>query len=175
MYGPTDENLKEDFLLELAGAAPPMGEPWLLNGDFNMIYQARDKSNSNINRRVMGRFRRAVDYGGLKEIKCKTRTFTWSNEREDPTFCSIDKFFCNTEWETMHQTFMISAASTFFSDHYPLILRCCRACPHCKVQIRKLLAKISAFQRNCLKSLAAPGATRLPFRHHQEENRKNGR
>lgn len=116
VYGPTDDAQKDSFLSELAAAAPPTGEQWLINGDFNMIYQARDKNNSNLNRRMMGKFRRATDLAGLKEIKCKNRRYTWSNEREDPTLCSINKFFCNIQWEDAHSDYMLAAASTSFSD-----------------------------------------------------------
>lgn len=49
VYGPVDESLKHDFLVELreiragcAGALP-------LVGDFNLIYQAADKSNDRLN------------------------------------------------------------------------------------------------------------------------------
>lgn len=73
VYGPTDDAQKDGFLAELAAAAPPAGEPWLINGDFNMSYQAKDKNNSNLNRRMMGKFRRALDLAGLKELKCKNR------------------------------------------------------------------------------------------------------
>lgn len=31
--------------------------PWLVLGDFNMILWAADKNNSNLNRRMMGKFR----------------------------------------------------------------------------------------------------------------------
>lgn len=122
VYGPTDDTSKEQFLNELAAAAPLSGEPWLLNGDFNMIYEARDKSTPNLHRRIMGRFRRALDFAGLREIKCKNRRYTWSNEREDPVFCSIDKFFCNLEWESLMPNHMLMAAATTVSDHCRLLL-----------------------------------------------------
>uniref|UniRef100_A0A453K0Z4 Endonuclease/exonuclease/phosphatase domain-containing protein n=1 Tax=Aegilops tauschii subsp. strangulata TaxID=200361 RepID=A0A453K0Z4_AEGTS len=56
-YGPVDDANKDSFLAELAKTAPPTTEPWLINGDFNLIYKARDKNNHNLNRRLMGRFR----------------------------------------------------------------------------------------------------------------------
>ncbi|KAE8816235.1 hypothetical protein D1007_06363 [Hordeum vulgare] len=65
VYGPTDDARKEDFLREITLSAPPLAEPWLINGDFNLIYEARDKSNLNLNRRLMGRFRTAIDTAGL--------------------------------------------------------------------------------------------------------------
>ena len=122
VYGPNDDGIREDFLQEMSSCAPPLGQAWLITGDFNMIYEARDKNNQHLNRRLMGRFRRALDFAGLREIKCKNRRFTWSNERENPTLCSIDKFFCNPDWEILHDGYMLHAASTSFSDHCPLIL-----------------------------------------------------
>ena len=70
----------------------------------------------------MGKFRRAIDAANLKEIKCKNRRFTWSNERENPTFVAIDKMFCNLEWETLFPSYIMMVASTTCSDHCPLLL-----------------------------------------------------
>ena len=44
VYGPTDDNLKEAFLDELSSVAPVFSRPWLALGDFNLIYEARDKT-----------------------------------------------------------------------------------------------------------------------------------
>ena len=122
VYGPADDARKDAFLAELSQVAPPSGEPWIITGDFNIIYEARDKSNLNLNRRIMGMFRRAIDTAGLTEIKCNNRRFTWSNEREDPVLVSIDNFFCNLEWDNLFPNFMLMVASTACSDHCPLLL-----------------------------------------------------
>lgn len=37
-------------------------------GDFNLIYQATDKNNTNLNRAMMGRLRRFLDDTEIKEI-----------------------------------------------------------------------------------------------------------
>uniref|UniRef100_A0A453CXW1 Endonuclease/exonuclease/phosphatase domain-containing protein n=1 Tax=Aegilops tauschii subsp. strangulata TaxID=200361 RepID=A0A453CXW1_AEGTS len=42
--------------------------PWLALGDFNLIYEARDKNNLNLNRRLMGKFRAALNRAELFEI-----------------------------------------------------------------------------------------------------------
>ena len=68
IYGPTDDQQKANFLSELAVVAPAAPEPWMLNDDFNMIYQARDKNNSNLNLRMMRRFRDTLNRSELKEI-----------------------------------------------------------------------------------------------------------
>ena len=66
---------------------------------------------------IMGRFRRAIDSAGLKEIKCKNRRLTWTNERENATMVSIDEVFCNTEWDYLFPSHMLMAASTACYDH----------------------------------------------------------
>ena len=67
VYGPTDDTQKDSFLAEIAATAPSTVEPWMINGDFNMIYQVADKNNANINRRMIGKFRRAIDQAGLRD------------------------------------------------------------------------------------------------------------
>ena len=67
VYGPLEDDQKALFLFELAVVAPPSAEPWMLNGDFNMIYEARDKNNTNLNRRIMGRFCKAIDLAGYRK------------------------------------------------------------------------------------------------------------
>ena len=82
-YGPTDDRRKEEFLQEMISSKPPAGTPWLIMGDFNLIYKASDKNNLNLNRRLMGKFRAALDDCELMAICLQNRKFTWSNEREN--------------------------------------------------------------------------------------------
>jgi hypothetical protein len=52
---------------------------WLLIGDFNMIYQVRDKNNSGLDRNLMNRFSRPINFMEIKEIELIDRCYTWSN------------------------------------------------------------------------------------------------
>ena len=61
VYGPQREAQKNAFIDELRGIAASRPPCWLLFGDFNLIYMAADKSNGNLNRRLMGRFKAALD------------------------------------------------------------------------------------------------------------------
>ena len=49
VYGPQGEAAKLQFLQELKNIPPPDHNRWLILGDFNLIYQAEDKNNSNLN------------------------------------------------------------------------------------------------------------------------------
>jgi hypothetical protein len=43
VYGPTRGNLKVAFFAESVAAKPPIGTRWLVTGDFNQMYRAREK------------------------------------------------------------------------------------------------------------------------------------
>lgn len=53
VYGPQGDTEKEEFIEELRGLAALPRDSWLILGDFNLIYRAADKSNANLNRRLM--------------------------------------------------------------------------------------------------------------------------
>lgn len=88
-------------------------------GDFNLILQAQDKSNNNLNRRLMGSFRNLVNDLELKELSLQGRRFAWSN---NSTQTWIDRAFCTTEWELMLPNYLLHAISSVVSDHSPLLL-----------------------------------------------------
>lgn len=119
VYGPQGDQDKIDFLQELKGVQEHTGTRWLLIGDFNLILQARDKSNNNLNRRLMGAFRSLVNDLDLKEINLRGRRYTWSN---DTTQTRIDRAFCTIEWEIMLPNATLQALLSLASDHSPLLL-----------------------------------------------------
>jgi hypothetical protein len=64
-----------------------------MGGDFNLIYQAEGKNNSNLDRAMMGCFRRFINEVELQVIPLIGRKFSWSNERESPTLVWLDQVF----------------------------------------------------------------------------------
>jgi exonuclease III len=122
VYGPTAYARKDDFFNDLISQKPAAGVKWLALGDFNQIYRARDKNNSNVNRSRLNRFRATLQACDLKEIHLQNRRFTWSNERENPTLRKIDAFFCNADWDLHFKSHILSALSSALSDHCPLLL-----------------------------------------------------
>lgn len=56
VYGPQEDNAKLQFLGEIRWLQHSVTDRWLIIGDFNMILQEADKSNSNLNMRLMGPF-----------------------------------------------------------------------------------------------------------------------
>jgi hypothetical protein len=123
VYGPQGDAEKLQFLQELAAIPCPAHGRWLILGDFNLIYQAEDKNNSNLNRRLMGSFKAMIDDLNLKEIGLNGRRFTWSNEQDNPTLTRIDRFFCTPDWELSFPTCFLHSLPSLMSDHTPLLLQ----------------------------------------------------
>jgi len=119
VYGPQEDQQKLQFLGELRWISQDVLDKWLLIGDFNLILQARDKSNDNLNRRLMGAFRDLVQDLQLKELNLRGRKFTWSNDR---TQTRIDRAFCTAEWDLMKPNVFLQALSSRVSDHCPLFI-----------------------------------------------------
>ena len=91
VYGPQRSEDKIRFLAELEERRVLCPVPWLIIGDFNMILNASDKNNLNLDQSMMRRFRDFVNTLELKDMYLHGRLFTWSNGREQPTLTRIDR------------------------------------------------------------------------------------
>jgi exonuclease III len=56
VYGPQGNESKIQIMQELHEIRAVCHGPWMLAGDFNLIYKAKDKNNNNYNRTMMGQF-----------------------------------------------------------------------------------------------------------------------
>lgn len=127
VYGPQGDAPKIAFLDEVRALRPLVQGAWLLCGDWNMIYQSADKSNSRLNRASMRRFRSFIDTLQLDELQLLGRLFTWSNEQVAPTLERLDRFFADSAWLQSFANHRLRALSSQCSDHCPLLLQlqCC--------------------------------------------------
>jgi hypothetical protein len=96
-----------------------------------------------VNQSRINRFRDALQSCELSKIHLQNRRFTWSNEREDPTMCKLDAFFCNTEWDLGFGTHVLHALSFSLSDHCPLLLAGDNGPRRSRVQVREFLGPYS--------------------------------
>lgn len=122
MYGPQSDADKLLFLDELRAIRTGCAGPWLIAGDFNLIYRAEDKNNPNVDRAMMGHFRRLINDLGLREIELLGRRYTWSSERAAPTLVRLDRAFHMPEWESVFPDHILHSTAAGISDHCPLIL-----------------------------------------------------
>ena len=125
VYGPQGEQDKLAFIEELRTLNTMARSEWLLLGDFNLITKAADKSNANINRRLVGKFHGALDFLQLKELHLGGRRFTWSNAQANPVLTKIDHVFHSDDWDMLFPNAHLQAITTACSDHAPLYLQGC--------------------------------------------------
>ena len=123
VYGPLETNAQQAFLNELAALRSSLLGPWLICGDFNMIYRAADKNNDRLDRWCMRRFGRFLGAVVVEELHLNGRLFTWSNERLHPTLERIDRAFASVDWLQLYPNHHMRALSSDCSDHAPLLLR----------------------------------------------------
>lgn len=144
VYGPQGDLDKLHFLGESHWLQHLVSDKWLLIGDFNMILQASDKSNDNLNRRLMGAFRDVIEDLSLKELSLRGRKFTWSNDR---TQTRIDRAFCSVAWDLMLPGVYLQALSSHVSDHCPLVIAGSGTVPKFKVfRFEVFWPKLSGYQ-----------------------------
>jgi endonuclease/exonuclease/phosphatase family metal-dependent hydrolase len=122
VYGPQADVDKVEFLDELRSIHSSISCPWLIADDFNLILDAMDKNNANLNRRNMGRFRRFVDETELKDLPLHGCRYTWSNGCAHPTLEKLDRVLASADWESLFPESFLQALSSDMSDHTPLLL-----------------------------------------------------
>ena len=97
VYGPHQHEDKDEFLQELAEIRYLHAGPWAVMGDFNLIVNLEDKSNTSVNQRMMARFRARLNDLELKEIYLNGQRYIWSNERGNATLEKIDHVFTTAD------------------------------------------------------------------------------
>lgn len=122
VYGPHHDAEKISFLNEIREVRSLCVSPWMMAGDFNMIYSSEDKNNNNLNRAMMGRFWRLVNELELQEIPLLGRCYTWFNERTARTLAKLDRVLCTADWEGLYPECLLQSQTTEISDHCPLLL-----------------------------------------------------
>ena len=122
VYAPQGIAEKIDFLHGLTTVRTHCLGPWLVVGDFNMILSNEDKNNSNLDRNMMGRFRRWKDDLALLEIPLTGRKYSWSNGQSNPTLVRLDRMFCSADWEALFPGCLLQSTTSQDLDHCPLLL-----------------------------------------------------
>jgi len=123
VYGPQNDQEKIAFLQEITDLRQHIRTPWLIIGDFNLIYRAEDKNNDRVNIRMLNRFKNTIDNLQLAPLELKGRRFTWCNDQQNPTMTKIDHFLASIEWLEIFPRTDLQALASLGYDHCPLFLQ----------------------------------------------------
>lgn len=131
VYGPFPNADRLLFFEELRAFCAVHPGPWAIIGDFNLIYQATDKNNQNLDRRWMNRFRCFLEDLELREFDLHGRRYTWSNERRQPMLVRLDRWFHSGDWDELFPNCLLRAGTSLASDHCPILLHSNLLAPRC--------------------------------------------
>lgn len=124
VYGPSDDALKPEFILELKNVAERVNTKWILVGDFNLVRWFIDRPGDMRAINLMDSFNDLIMELQLVDVPLKNRSYTWCNKRPIPSFSKIDRVFMSPEWSTIFSTVVLQAQDMMISDHVPLLLTC---------------------------------------------------
>ena len=110
-----------DALIEFANTH---NNPWMVEGDFNIVQSLSEISGGHTQPHVaLDAFNLALLDCGLEDAGFVGSPFTWTNGR---TRRRLDRVVCNSLWSRLFSVFRISHLNRIASDHSPLLLSCDR-------------------------------------------------
>jgi exonuclease III len=165
VYVPQAADEKILFLEELTERRSLCPGPWVVAGDFNMILNAHEKNNENLDRNMMRRFGAFVHEHELKDLYMHGRTYTWSNEREQATLTRIDRVLVSVDWDLQHFDSVLQGLSSSVSDHAPLHLALNAAFrPKRRFKFESFWLKLEGFEEAVKEAWVCDPAIVDPFR-----------
>jgi exonuclease III len=123
VYGAAQNDQKQKFLSELSTICSKCSHPMLIGGDFNILRKESDKNKHGGTNKWSSLFNSIIDVHDLIELELSGRLFTWSNNRNPPTYEKLDRFLVSPEWDLHFNNVNVSGLSRYFSDHVPLCLK----------------------------------------------------
>jgi exonuclease III len=122
VYGPTQDEHKEQFLAELVNMCSHEFFSLLIGCDYNILRHPSDKNNDRYNNRWPFLFNAVMDRLNLRELEMPGRKYTWANNLSTLTFEKLDLILTTMEWEEKYPLTTVHALPREISDHTPLLL-----------------------------------------------------
>ena len=122
VYGPSKRRFRKNFWDELAGLKEICSGRWCVGGDFNVVRRVSEKFNSLTITRSMREFDFLIGELELVDPNLNNARFTWSNFRQSPICCRLDRFLFSNEWASGYQCLQQDLDARTVSDHSPVIL-----------------------------------------------------
>lgn len=122
MYGPIQADRKDSFLQELREKILSLNHPFIIDGDFNLIRYAWEKSSDNLDQCWMDAFNDFINDTGVRELLRKGGKYTWSNKQLNPVMCVLDRVFVSSDWDEKFPVTTYVSLVRVGSDHCPIIV-----------------------------------------------------
>ncbi|XP_073137349.1 uncharacterized protein [Henckelia pumila] len=119
MYAKCDYTLRRDLWASLL-QVKPVGGPWLVGGDFNVVRDASECLGSSGGRQLpMDEFNHFVLESALVDAGFEGSSFTWTNKS---IWKRLDRVFVSVDWGDHFNSIRVEHLSRTVSDHCPLLV-----------------------------------------------------
>jgi hypothetical protein len=95
----------------------------LVGGDFNILRKESDKNKPGGTNSWSSLFNSIIDIHSLIELDLSGRLYTWSNNKDPPTFEKLNRFLASPEWVLQFKNVSVTGLNRTFSNHVPLCLK----------------------------------------------------
>lgn len=95
LYGAAQGEHKCEFLTELSRFCDNNSEPILIEGDFNILRYAKEKSPIMGVHRHIGIFNSIISFFELRELIMNGGLYIWSNNQDPPTLEKLDRILAS--------------------------------------------------------------------------------
>lgn len=122
VYGPCHGEARDIFVSWLYNLHIPLGQHWLLVGDFNFIRSIENRNLPAGDLNDIFIFNEIIGHLGLLELPLKGRSFTWSNMQNSPLLEQLDWFFTSVDWISHYPMTEVLPLARTTSDHVPCVV-----------------------------------------------------
>ena len=122
VYGVARVKDKKEFLVDLVHALGYNKLPYVLGGGFNLIRRINERNKIKKLHKWSFYFNSIIEHWGLKELDLSGRSYTWSNNQEDPLFAKLDRILVSSLWEQQFPLVTVRTLVRGVPDHATLLL-----------------------------------------------------
>jgi hypothetical protein len=122
VYGADQADQKQKFLSEFSPFCSKCIHPVLIGGDFNILRKDSDKNKPRGMNKWSSLFNSIIDFHNLIELDLSGRLYTWSNNRNSPTFEKLDRFLVSLEWDMHYNNVNVSGLVDPSLIMFPFVL-----------------------------------------------------
>lgn len=123
IYEPCTGVERSNFLAWLYSLQIPVGDFWLLLGDFNFYRSVLNRNKPGADMNDIFLFNEVISNLGLVEVPIKGMAFTWSNMQNHPQLEQLDWFFTSTSWSSSFPNTLVKPLARSTSDHTACIVQ----------------------------------------------------
>ncbi|GMI72472.1 hypothetical protein HRI_000916500 [Hibiscus trionum] len=122
VYGPSVDAEKSEFLSDILQFLENRNLPWCIGGDWNVFLDPAEKLGFSLNTTLIDLFRNFVHDAELIDLPLQGGKFTWSNNRDPPTFVRLDRFLVSSDFSLNFSNIVQRLLGKALSDHNAIFL-----------------------------------------------------